>query len=358
MIKEDLTELADWLAGPDALPDFADRALRDAKRRRGRRAVLASGGALALAGLGVPLVLRGLDGVQRGATPDQDVASPSGPRWTEPVPGGGPQAIQAYVYDHRVFVLNPRTARYDELPAATASLSPDGTNLAVAKRGTLTNSPMPQVGGEVGIADREELAERGAAAIRWAGYLAATTQPFAWSPDGTKLLVVSQLGGWLLDVRTGQGNTVSIEGADPFFAPDGQSIISYLATDFGYFAYSTLSGVRQRTLAVHEWSFPQDVLYSPDGSHAIAGHQVYDTVTWRPVSSILPNPVGWYDGTHVVVVNTTTLQVLGFDGRAVKTIPVAPTGRDFEKPKWPDKLWRVDIRSSRNLTGAAARYGF
>src|SRR5262249_22579447 len=107
----------------------------------------------------------------------------------------------------------------------------DGTKLAVAKRGTL-KSPMPQVGGEVGIADREELAERGAAAIRWAGYLAATSQPFAWSPDGTKLLVVSQLGGWLLDVRTGQGDVVTIEGGDPFFAPDGQSIISYLATDF------------------------------------------------------------------------------------------------------------------------------
>ena len=78
----------------------------------------------------------------------------------------------------------------------------------------------------------------------------------------------------------------------------------------------------------------------------------------RPASSVLPNPVGWYDSTDVVVVNTTALQVLGFDGRPVKTIQVAPTGRDFEKPNWPDKLWRVEIRPSTNLTGEAAPYGF
>jgi hypothetical protein len=370
MIKEDLANLADELAGAGPAPDLADRAVRGAARRH-RRHLLGVAGVTALAVAALPAVVWILP--TGGGPPPADTDTPAlqmasgGNRWTEPRPGGGPQAIQAYVYDPRAFVLNPRTARYDELPAADVFLSPDGTKVALTERGE-GRYPFFLLNGRVGLADRAQLADRGAGAIRWTDTRTGFPSGLHWSPDSKKFLVrVSGAGAHdrdrskmrIIDAGTGNGRDLEIPANEPYFAADSEHVIGHISDGgVSQLAYFSLDGVRTRTVALGPWTFAQDIIYSPDGTRAIVDWNVHDAVTWRPVTGTLLDIDGWYSADKLVQVKPDKILVIRLDGTIVKVIPVAPTGRNRMDSNWPHFLRKIQVRSSANLSGAATQFGF
>lgn len=364
-------------------PDLAESVLRELRRRRERRVLVAVAAAVA-AVVGAVAVPWGLS--QHRADGRQD---PAGPNFAYPVAefpthGGGPQVIHSYTTEinaspHVVsYLLDEQTGEYREFPYERLVLSPDRRTVAF------------EAHGRIGLAERKELLVRGESAAQWLSLAAGTG--LSWSPDGTALLVIGLSKGegtaavvaQRYDLATGTVTstpiTVDVLGTTVGWAADSRGYLVLLrggqggdTVRPGGLRYVGADGTPGETIAIEGGEIGGADAYSPSREYLLV--DASRLMTERPVSSkvvdvktgevILELPggragtVGWYDDRTVVTVrddpaggNYGVLELVDIDtGDVIRRLELTGVPYRYTTPS-------IQIGPSDRLVGAAEAYGF
>ncbi len=167
----------------------------------------------------------------------------------------------------------------------------------------------------------------------------------AYSPDGTRLAVASEIGIWLYDATTHQevalltGHTSEVTSVA--FSPDGQTIVSasYRGTILLWDAHT---GTQRQTLS-DRTSGVTSVAFSPDGQTIASA-----SWSWR-------NWNGWNYTTTLWDVRTgTQRQTLTRHTSGVTSVAFSPDGQTIASASSAGEVWLWDVQTGtrkQTLTG-------
>ncbi len=168
-----------------------------------------------------------------------------------------------------IYLIFTTTAQDDFGPSTVNSLaySPDGLQLAVGRGYSLcSDNPTNADDYDVHILD----AATGQIVQKLSGHICATTQ-VSWSPDGTKLVGVSNDGTAIIwnvataEIITTFGSGLGFDLGGAAWSPDGQGIASFLGT--GGFIWDVNDGSFLKDLDdLNDNSEVLDVTWKPDGT--------------------------------------------------------------------------------------------
>jgi WD40 repeat protein/tetratricopeptide (TPR) repeat protein len=181
----------------------------------------------------------------------------------------------------------------------------------------------------------------------------------AFSPDGTRLLTVSEGQAWVWDATTGLptaalGHRQEVRHAA--FSPDSRRVVT-AGADRTARSWDAATGRPIAGPIPHE--YPLDhVAFSPDGRRVVlAGYdqaRVWDVATGTPVTSPLthhPRPDGMGPGRGFTIASAS----FSPDGLRLLTVLSWPSSGDWQDAGCYAQLW--DISTGERLGGELHRYG-